>query len=71
MEADPKDTPYRIAAMMVQYGRVRIGDGDFICPLRGLSLLDTSTRQLNETLFTGYHHFNATVRVLSDTDTPH
>ena len=63
---------------MVKYGPVRIGDGIFICPLRAVNFsagdansnLDSPARWLNETLFTGYHHFKATARILSDGAAP-
>jgi hypothetical protein len=84
MEADPNDiAPYLTAAIMVKYGPVRIGDGIFICPLSGVTLStiaantlataggDAPIRWLNETLFTGYHRFAATTRILTDAEAPH
>jgi hypothetical protein len=82
MEADPKDSaPFRRAAIMVKYGPVEIGDGRFICPVRSLALSiatadadaltgSAPTEWLNETLFTGYHRFAATTRILTDTAPP-
>ena len=83
LDADPKDiSPYKRAAMMVNYGPVRVDDSDYICPLRSLSSLkfkegaidDDSgaepTQWLSETLFTGYHHFKSTARILSDAAAP-
>jgi hypothetical protein len=63
--------------MLVQYGEVEIGDGKFICPVRSLAFSvpaggaqfnsgDRATRSINESLFTGYHRFAATARVLPD-----
>jgi hypothetical protein len=85
MEADPKEIlPYKWAAMMVQYGQVRIGDGDYICPLRSIFSLtlkeaalhdlagdeeDGPTHWLSESLFTGYHRFKSTAQILSDAGT--
>ncbi len=78
MEADSKDSsPYRRAAILVEYGPVQIGASQFICPVRSLALSDavtdasdvmkdTPTRWLNVTLFTGYHRFASTTRILSD-----
>jgi hypothetical protein len=74
--------PFQRAAIQVQYGPVQIGDSKFICPVRSLALslaagsaaLDPLNRTpaegptlwLNETLFTGYHRFAATTRILTD-----
>jgi hypothetical protein len=78
MEAELKDSdPFRRAAILVRYGPVKIGDATFICPVRSLALsraaLDTQgsasdapTEWLNETLFTAYHRFASTSRVLGD-----
>jgi hypothetical protein len=82
MEADSKDSsPYRRAAILVQYGPVQIGASQFICPVRSLALSeatasalaitgDAPTQWLNETVFTGYHRFAATTRILTDAATP-
>jgi hypothetical protein len=82
IEADAKDSsPFRRAAVLVEYGPVQIGDGQFICPVRSLALSsaepdaraatnDEPTQWLNETLFTGYHRFVATTRILTDGSTP-
>ena len=78
MEADSKSSsPYRRAAILVEYGPVQIGASQFICPVRSLALSDavadatevmkdSPTRWLNVTLFTGYHRFASTSRILSD-----
>jgi len=74
--------PFQQAAIMVQYGPVQIGDSKFICPVRSIALslaaggtgLDPLDRTptvgpalwLNETLFTGYHRFATTTRILTD-----
>ncbi|HUD56934.1 MAG TPA: hypothetical protein VMR02_17005 [Terracidiphilus sp.] len=78
MEAELKDSdPFRRAAILVEYGPVKIGDATFICPVRSLALSlaafdtqgsasDAPTEWLNETLFTAYHRFASTTRVLGD-----
>jgi len=76
MEADSfKDTPYNRAAMLVEYGPVEISGSSFVCPVRSLALSQTTataettaegtaTEWLNETLFTGYHRFASTARMV-------
>jgi VWFA-related protein len=77
---------FKRAAIMVQYGPVQIGESEFICPVRSLALsiavtgasLDPLTRMpgdaptvwLNESLFTGYHRFGTTTRIVKDSGTP-
>jgi len=77
---------FKKAAIMVQYGPVQIGESKFTCPVRSLALsvatgsvdLDPITRVpggaptvwLNESLFTGYHRFGSTTRIVKDTETP-
>ena len=82
MEAELKDSdPFRRAAILVQYGPVQIGEGKFICPVRSVALSlgalhaqagseDAPAEWLNETLFTGYHRFASTTRVLTDPAPP-
>jgi hypothetical protein len=82
IEADAKDSaPFRRAALMVVYRPVQIGDGTYICPVRSLALSDAftdaealsgsaPTEWLNETLFTGYHRFAATTRILTEPAAP-
>ncbi|MGA8728504.1 MAG: VWA domain-containing protein [Terracidiphilus sp.] len=79
IEADSKDgAPFRQARILVRYGAVQIGDDTFICPIRSVALSmadpdphaltsDAPTEWLNETLFTGYHRFASTTRILTDT----
>ncbi len=66
-------------AIVVEYGRVTIADTTFICPVRSLALSsvpstinDTfegaTTEWLNENLFTNYHIFAATSRILTESD---
>jgi len=78
MEAELKESaPFRRAAILVEYGSVRIGDGTFICPVRSVAFSlaalntktgtdDAPTEWLNETLFSGYHRFATTTRILAD-----
>jgi VWFA-related protein len=77
---------FKRAAIMVQYGPAQIGESEFICPMRSLALFiavsgadldpltrmpgDAPTQWLNETLFTGYHRFAATTRIVDNTATP-
>jgi hypothetical protein len=80
IQTDAKDQ-FRRAAVMVQYEPVQIGDSKFICPVRSLALYyaitdanatlsDAPTEWLNTTVFTAYHRFAATTRILSDEAAP-
>jgi hypothetical protein len=76
IEAEMKDSvPFQRAAILVQYGPVTIGDRSFICPVRSLALSvaptdattlegNAPTEWFNETLFTGYHRFAATTKLI-------
>ncbi len=87
MDADMKGSvQFKRAAIMVQYGSVKIGDSEFICPVRSLALsiaasginLDPLTRMpgdapsvwLNESVFTGYHRFATTTRIVKVAGAP-
>jgi hypothetical protein len=86
MDADTKGSAqFKRAAIMVQYGPVQIGESKFICPVRSVALSmavnggnqdpltrmpDAPTQWLNESLFTGYHRFGATTRIVKDAATP-
>jgi len=82
MEADAKDgAPFERAGILVQYGQVQIGDSKFICPIRSLALSkavpdpralysDAPTEWLNETIFSEYHRFASTTRILNDSPAP-
>jgi hypothetical protein len=82
MEAELKESaPFRRAAILVEYGSVQIGDALFTCPVRSVALSlaalgapggseDAPTEWLNETLFTGYHRFASTTRILDETPPP-
>ena len=81
IEADLKSESLNRAAILVQYGPVKIGDGTFICPVRSVAWSsavtnsqtiadDAPTEWLNDTLFTNYHRFASTVRILPGTNAP-
>jgi VWFA-related protein len=75
-------TQFKRASIMVQYGPVQIGESQFICPVRSVALsmavngasldpltrmpTDAPTQWLNESVFTGYHRFGATTRIVKD-----
>jgi hypothetical protein len=65
----------------VEYRPVQIGDSRFICPVRSVALYeattpaqanlsDAPTEWLNITLFTGYHRFGSTIKILTDKPAP-
>jgi hypothetical protein len=82
IEADAKEgAPFQRASILLQYGTVQIGDSSFICPVRSLALYEATTpaqanlsdapiEWLNLTLFTGYHRFASTVKILTDKPAP-
>jgi hypothetical protein len=87
IEVDSKESvPFQRAAILVQYGPVRIGDSEFICPLRSVALSmalpganldlltrlpgDAPTEWLNESAFTGYRRFGSTVRLVPGAQAP-
>jgi len=64
------------AATLVEYGPVQIGGKPFVCPIRSFALSDApanptttinggTTEWLNENLFSDYHLFAATSRIVS------
>jgi VWFA-related protein len=64
-------------AIVVEYGQVKIADKAFICPVRSIALSSApptvdatfegaTTEWLNENLFTNYHIFAATSRILTE-----
>jgi VWFA-related protein len=77
--ADLKGNPsFERGAVLVEYGPVQIADKTLICPVRSLALSSapptvattfagTATQWLNENLFTNYHIFASTTRILSET----
>jgi VWFA-related protein len=71
------DSTIERGAILVEYGSVRIADQTVICPVRSLALSsapDTvnatlkgaATEWLNENLFTSYHMFASTSRILDE-----
>lgn len=67
----------RRAAILVEYGPVEIAGKTYICPVRSLAqadavtttqsrLSDAATEWLNETVFTDYHRFGTSVRILGE-----
>jgi VWFA-related protein len=81
IEADLKpDDPIQRAAIMVEYGSVKIGDNTYICPTRSISdsvshelyqssqtspFLDMAELQLNEVAFTAYHRFGSEATLIA------
>jgi VWFA-related protein len=75
IEADLKSADaIQRAAIMVEYGQVKIGETTYICPVRSVSasvshetyqpsptsaFVDMAEMQLNEVAFTGYHRFGS------------
>jgi hypothetical protein len=78
LEADAKGgAPFQRASILVEYGPVEIGDSRFICPVRSVALYeatasaqanlsDAAAEWLNIVLFTGYHRFGSTVKILAE-----
>jgi len=76
--ADLKGNPtLEYAAILIEYGPVRVKDKTFICPIRSIAfsaapasvratLQGAATEWLNENLFTDYHLFASTSRILSE-----
>jgi hypothetical protein len=82
IEADAKGgAPFQRASILVEYGPVQIGDSRFMCPVRSVALYeaiapaqanlsDAPTEWLNIILFTGYHRFGSTIKILTDKPVP-
>ena len=82
IEADAKGgAPFQRASILVEYGPVQIGDSKFICPVRSVALYEATAppqanlsdapgEWLNIVLFTGYHRFGSTVKILTDKPLP-
>jgi hypothetical protein len=75
-ELDPSG-PIMRSVVSVDYGRVDIGGATYICPLQSIAISsarsylpkedrDTTVLRLNEVVFTNYHRFGTTIRVLTD-----
>lgn len=82
IEADVKGgVPFQRASILVEYGPVQIGDSRFICPVKSVALYeatapaqanlsDATTEWLNIILFTGYHRFGSTIKILTSKPAP-
>jgi hypothetical protein len=82
IEAEAKGgAPFQRASILVEYAPVQIGDSRFICPVRSVALYeatappqanlsDAPTEWLNVVLFTGYHRFGSTVKILAGKPAP-
>jgi hypothetical protein len=82
IEADVKGgVPFQRASILVEYGPVQIGDSRFICPVKSVALYeatapaqanlsDAPTEWLNIILFTGYHRFGSTIKILTGKPAP-
>ena len=80
IEANSKDSSaFQWAEMLVEYGVVDIGGSGFVCPVRSVaysrtmlgaetSMGNAASEWLNETLFTNYHRFVGTTRILTGAD---
>jgi VWFA-related protein len=76
--ADLKGNPkFERGAILVEYGPVQIGDKTLTCPVRSLALSEApatvnstfagvATEWLNENLFTDYHLFSSTSRIVTE-----
>ena len=76
--ADLRGNPkFERGAVLVEYGPVAMGDKTLICPVRSLALsaapatvnatfAGVATEWLNENLFTNYHLFASTARIVSE-----
>ncbi len=81
--ADSKgSSAFQRADMLVEYAPVEIGGAKFICPVRSLALSSTlisaadstgnmPSEWLNETLFSGYHRFASTTKILTGNPITH
>ena len=50
---------------MIEYGPEVLGEKTYICPKRGVALSQGLRQQwVNNVVFTGYHLFHATTRIL-------
>jgi hypothetical protein len=65
--------PVRKSGILVDYGRVEIGGGMYVCPTRSVSLLVASKEgagvqetTLNDTIYSEYHRFGTESRILTD-----
>ena len=82
IEADAKGgAMFQRASIVVEYGPVQINDTKFVCPVRSVALYeatapaqanlsDAPAEWLNVVLFTGYHRFGSTVKILTEKPAP-
>ncbi len=82
IEADAKGgAPFQRASILVEYGPVQISDSRFICPVKSVALYeatapaqanlsDAPTEWLNIILFTRYHRFGSTIKILTGKPAP-
>ncbi len=57
--------PFLMADVMIEYGPEVLGDKTYICPRRGVALSQGLRQQwVNNVVFTSYHLFHATTRIL-------
>ena len=67
--------PVMLTELAVQYGKVKIGDGSYFCPIRSVAVMrgmhasktasqNTILLSINEVAFSNYHRFGTTLRVL-------
>jgi hypothetical protein len=73
-----EDDPVMVSGTAVQYGRVSIGERNYICPVRGVAVSEVRNlvmeiadevgpeRLINEVRFSNYHKFESTMRILPD-----
>jgi hypothetical protein len=81
IEAELPSGPIMRSAVAVEYGPVDIGGKSYICPVRSVAISssrsylakfkrDTTITRVNEVVFTNYHRFGSSLRVLSSPSTP-
>jgi hypothetical protein len=69
------------SAVSVEYGSVNIGEKSYICPVQSVAVSsarsylvkdsrETTVHRLNQVVFTNYHRFGSTVRMLPVPQTP-
>ena len=75
-ELDPSG-PIMRSAVSVEYGSVDIGGKEYICPVQSVAISssrnylvkdarETTVLRLNQVVFTNYHRFGSSVRLLTD-----
>lgn len=77
VDFDAPDTAARMGEW-VEYGMVKIGERDYLCPVRTTAFTHRPPRRpgepasvnLNEVTFTNYHRFGSTARILPATPEP-